>query len=124
MQVFSLQKCTEESEISLFLDIGTNGEVLGNNEWLVTAACSAGPCFEGSGIRHGMRATEGAVESIKIDPPANSSRTGVVGSGKPVCISGSGHKTNNRIVPVRRDRFKGRFGADAKQPASGGFPGP
>ncbi|MBM4146537.1 MAG: DUF4445 domain-containing protein [Nitrospira sp.] len=84
-------KMHRRSEISLFLDIGTNGEiVLGNNEWLVTAACSAGPCFEGSGIRHGMRATEGAVESIKIDPQTFEPELGVIGSGKPVGICGSG----------------------------------
>jgi uncharacterized 2Fe-2S/4Fe-4S cluster protein (DUF4445 family) len=84
-------KMHRRSEISLFLDIGTNGEiVLGNNEWLVTAACSAGPCFEGSGIRHGMRATEGAVESIKIDPRTFEPELGVIGSGKPVGICGSG----------------------------------
>ena len=84
-------KIYRKSELSLFLDIGTNGEiVLGNREWLVTAACSAGPCFEGSGIRHGMRATEGAVESVKIDPHTLEPELGVVGNGNPVGICGSG----------------------------------
>ncbi|HMK49235.1 MAG TPA: ASKHA domain-containing protein [Thermodesulfovibrionales bacterium] len=79
------------NDLSLFLDIGTNGEiVLGNREWLVTAACSAGPCFEGSGIRHGMRATEGAVESVKIAPRTYEPELGVIGHGKPVGICGSG----------------------------------
>jgi len=79
------------SEIALFLDIGTNGEiVVGNSEWLVTAACSAGPCFEGSGIKHGMRATEGAVESIKIDPETFEPTLGVIGSTTPIGICGSG----------------------------------
>jgi uncharacterized 2Fe-2S/4Fe-4S cluster protein (DUF4445 family) len=56
-----------KSELSMFIDIGTNGEiVLGNAEWLVAAACSAGPCFEGSGIKHGMRATDGAIEDVRI----------------------------------------------------------
>ena len=46
--------------VTLFLDIGTNGEmVMGNREWQVTCACSAGPAFEGAGVLHGMRATEG-----------------------------------------------------------------
>ena len=50
-------------------DIGTNGEiVLDNKEWLMTAACSAGPAFEGGGIRWGMRAEEGAIEKVTIDP--------------------------------------------------------
>jgi uncharacterized 2Fe-2S/4Fe-4S cluster protein (DUF4445 family) len=81
----------KSKEIALFMDIGTNGEVaLGNNEWLVTAACSAGPCFEGSGIRHGMRATEGAIEAVKIDPGSLRPETAVIGGGRPAGICGSG----------------------------------
>jgi uncharacterized 2Fe-2S/4Fe-4S cluster protein (DUF4445 family) len=84
-------KMHRRSGISLFMDIGTNGEiVLGNNEWLVTAACSAGPCFEGSGIRHGMRATEGAIESVRIDPKTLEPSLGVIGKGRPTGICGSG----------------------------------
>ncbi|HHD56077.1 MAG TPA: DUF4445 domain-containing protein, partial [Desulfobulbaceae bacterium] len=45
-------------KISLFIDIGTNGGiVVGNKEWMVCAACSAGPAFEGGGIQYGMRAS-------------------------------------------------------------------
>ena len=84
-------KMHKNSEIALFMDIGTNGEiVIGNNEWLVTAACSAGPCFEGSGIKHGMRATRGAVELIKINPHTFEPTLGVIGNGKPIGICGSG----------------------------------
>lgn len=54
--------------VTLFIDVGTNGEiVLGNRDWLITCACSAGPAFEGSGVRYGMRATAGAIEEIWID---------------------------------------------------------
>lgn len=78
-------------EISLFMDIGTNGEIaIGNNEWLMTAACSMGPCFEGSGIRHGMRATEGAIESVKIDSSTLEPTLGVIGNATPSGICGSG----------------------------------
>jgi len=78
-------------EIALFMDIGTNGEIaVGNNEWLMTAACSAGPCFEGSGIRHGMRATEGAIESVKIDPKTFEPTIEVIGNAAPAGICGSG----------------------------------
>src|SRR3990172_5802488 len=81
----------KKPEIALFMDIGTNGEIaVGNNEWLVTAACSAGPCFEGSGIRHGMRATEGAIESVKIDPVTLEPTFGVIGNTNPLGICGSG----------------------------------
>ena len=84
-------KMHRSQEIALFMDIGTNGEiVVGNDEWLITAACSMGPCFEGSGIRHGMRATEGAIESVKIDPATFEPTFGVIGDAKPVGICGSG----------------------------------
>ena len=56
-------------ELCLFIDIGTNGEiVLGNQDWLMTASCSAGPAFEGGGMRCGMRAAPGAIDRLHIDP--------------------------------------------------------
>ena len=58
--------------ISLFADIGTNGEVvLGNRDWLVCASSSAGPAFEGSGVQHGMRAEAGAIEKLTIHRAKN-----------------------------------------------------
>jgi len=58
----------ETEELTLFIDIGTNGEiVLGNSDWLLSCACSAGPAFEGAGVRAGMRATTGAIEDVWID---------------------------------------------------------
>ncbi len=84
-------KMHRNPEVALFMDIGTNGEiVVGNNEWLITAATSAGPCFEGSGIRHGMRATEGAIESVKINPSTFDVELGVIGNAQPAGICGSG----------------------------------
>jgi len=82
----------KKEELCLFMDIGTNGEiVLGNSEWLVAAACSAGPCFEGSGIKHGMRATEGAIEDVKINPSTLEPEIKVIGENiHPVGICGSG----------------------------------
>lgn len=77
--------------VSLFMDIGTNGEiVIGNNEWLITAACSAGPCFEGSGIKHGMRATKGAVQALSIHPQTHETSFKIIGDVNPVGICGSG----------------------------------
>ena len=81
----------KKEELSFFMDIGTNGEmVLGNSELLVTAACSAGPCFEGSGIRHGMRATEGAIEDVKINRTTLKPEIKVIGGVSPMGICGSG----------------------------------
>jgi uncharacterized 2Fe-2S/4Fe-4S cluster protein (DUF4445 family) len=81
----------KQDTVSLFIDIGTNGEiVLGNKEWLVTAACSAGPAFEGSGIKFGMRAMEGAIEEVEIDPKTYEVNYQVIGDVKPIGICGSG----------------------------------
>ncbi len=56
------------NKVTLFIDIGTNAEiVIGNRDWLASAACSAGPAFEGGGILHGMRAAAGAIEDFSID---------------------------------------------------------
>ena len=80
-----------EDPITLFIDIGTNGEiVLGNNEWLMTAACSAGPAFEGGGIRWGMRAEAGAIEKIAIDRKTLDPSITTVDDEPPRGICGSG----------------------------------
>ena len=56
-------------ELTLFLDVGTNAEiVIGNRDWLACAACSAGPAFEGGGLQFGMRAAKGAIEDFSLDP--------------------------------------------------------
>ncbi len=78
-------------ELVLFIDIGTNGEVvLGNCEWFVTAACSAGPCFEGGGVKFGMRAMNGAIEQVAIDRNTYEASYKVIGNVKPTGICGSG----------------------------------
>ena len=78
-------------DLTLFIDIGTNGEiVLGNNEFLITAACSAGPAFEGGGIRWGMRAEDGAIEKIALDPRTFEPDYLTVENKKPRGICGSG----------------------------------
>ena len=80
-----------EEPLTLFIDVGTNGEiVLGNNEWLMTASCSAGPAFEGGGIRWGMRAEEGAIEKVTIDPHTLDPNCSTVGGQAPRGICGSG----------------------------------
>jgi uncharacterized 2Fe-2S/4Fe-4S cluster protein (DUF4445 family) len=81
----------KQEKVSLFIDVGTNGEiVLGNREWLVTAACSAGPAFEGSGIKFGMRAMEGAIEEVEIDRSTYEVNYRVIGDVKPIGVCGSG----------------------------------
>ena len=76
--------------IYLFADIGTNGEVvLGNRDWLVCASSSAGPAFEGSGVKHGMRAGAGAIEKMAIRKDG-SVELKTIGDTPAVGICGSG----------------------------------
>lgn len=80
-----------EEKLTLFIDIGTNGEiVLGNKDWLMCCACSAGPAFEGGGITFGMRAMKGAIEHIKVDPKTYEVGSSTIGNLKPIGICGSG----------------------------------
>ena len=80
-------------EFSLFIDLGTNGElVFGNSDFMMSCACSAGPAFEGGDISCGMRATDGAIEACTIDKETMEPTYKVVGEPgtKPVGLCGSG----------------------------------
>jgi len=78
-------------ELTLFIDIGTNAEiVIGNKEWFACAACSAGPAFEGGGIKFGMRAAKGAIENFSINPTTFEPMILTIGDVKPKGICGSG----------------------------------
>ncbi|MCK4244679.1 MAG: DUF4445 domain-containing protein [Candidatus Omnitrophica bacterium] len=82
----------EADKLSMLIDIGTNGEiVLGNREWLVCCSSSAGPAFEGSGVRSGVRAMEGAIQKIEIDPEDYKVKYSTIGGAKPIGICGSGY---------------------------------
>lgn len=79
------------TQLTLYIDIGTNGEiVVGNQDWLMTASCSAGPAFEGGGLRCGMRAAAGAVEGFAIHPTTWEPMLVTVGRVRPRGICGSG----------------------------------
>ena len=83
----------DKDEMSLFIDLGTNGElVFGNRDFLMSCACSAGPAFEGGDISCGMRATDGAVEACTIDKDTMEPQLTVVGDDgqRVVGICGSG----------------------------------
>jgi len=82
---------TDSNEISLFVDIGTNGElVVGNRDFLLGCACSAGPAFEGGGIECGMRASVGAIEHVEIEADTGACRYTTIGNVAPRGICGSG----------------------------------
>ncbi|HEX9518808.1 MAG TPA: ASKHA domain-containing protein [Streptosporangiaceae bacterium] len=89
-----------DARVRLFIDIGTNCEiVLGSRDWLLATAAPAGPAFEGAAIRCGMRAADGAIEGVVLDPgtgaaiPAGSSAgvsLKIIGDCEPVGLCGSG----------------------------------
>lgn len=106
-------------EFSLFIDLGTNGElVFGNSDFMMSCACSAGPAFEGGDISCGMRATDGAIEACTIDKETMEPTYRVVGEPgtKPVGLCGSG------IIDVISELFmtgiinpKGKFVREGKR---------
>lgn len=78
----------DHPEVSALIDVGTNGEiVIGNNEWLVCCSSSAGPAFEGGGIKCGTRAIMGAIEKIRIDGSRVLFET--IGDQRPLGLCGS-----------------------------------
>jgi uncharacterized 2Fe-2S/4Fe-4S cluster protein (DUF4445 family) len=77
--------------VTLYVDIGTNAEiVIGNRDWLVCAACSAGPAFEGGGITHGIRAAAGAIEDFSLNPATYEPMNITIDNKPPIGICGSG----------------------------------
>jgi len=110
---------SETDEVNLFIDIGTNGElVLGNSDFLMTCACSAGPAFEGGGIDCGMRAALGAIERVEVNPEDGTCQCQTVGDVKPLGICGSG------MIGLLADLFltgwidaAGKLNRDRKSPA-------
>jgi uncharacterized 2Fe-2S/4Fe-4S cluster protein (DUF4445 family) len=66
--------------MTLIMDIGTNGELmLGNRDRLIACSCATGPALEGASIKHGMRASPGAIEKLEIDPGTKEVRFKVIG---------------------------------------------
>lgn len=79
------------AEVSIFVDVGTNAEVvLGNRDWLIACAGAAGPALEGGVVERGMMAAPGAIDRIRIDPATLDTSYHVLGEEKPVGLCGSG----------------------------------
>ena len=78
-------------KLTMLIDVGTNGEiVLGNKDWMGSCAASAGPAFEGSGVKCGMRATSGAIQRVEISK-GGKVKVDTIGKAKPRGICGSGY---------------------------------
>jgi len=81
----------QRETLTLYMDIGTNGEiVLGNKDWLASVSCSAGPAFEGAGIKFGVRATRGAIEEVSMNHRTYEPMILTIGRARPIGICGSG----------------------------------
>ncbi|MEM0489671.1 MAG: ASKHA domain-containing protein [Ignisphaera sp.] len=79
-------------EPALLIDIGTNTEVvIGCKNWFLATTAPAGPAFEGWGLKCSVRAIQGAIESVQIDPQTLKARYSVIGNVKPIGICGSGY---------------------------------
>jgi len=103
---------------SLLIDIGTNIEVvLGCRNWFIGTTGAAGPAFEGWGLKCGIRAIEGAIESVKIDRQTLKPSYSIIGGVKPRGICGSGY------IDLLAELFRhgvvdplGKFDKDIKSP--------
>jgi uncharacterized 2Fe-2S/4Fe-4S cluster protein (DUF4445 family) len=106
----------QRKTLTLYMDIGTNGEVVvGNSDWMVTTSCSAGPAFEGGGIKHGMIATSGAIQDFNIDPVTLEPTLHTIGGEKPRGICGSGLiNTIAGLLEARVIGQNGKFNTDLK----------
>jgi len=82
----------QEEKPCILIDIGTNGEiVLGNRDFLIASAASAGPAFEGSGVTSGMRASGGAIQKLNINKNDFSVKYSTIYDKLPQGICGSGY---------------------------------
>lgn len=78
-------------EMTLTVDIGTNGEIaFGNDELMYVTSCATGPALEGAQLTFGMRASAGAIEKVNIKDGSFRAVCRVIGGGKPCGICGSG----------------------------------
>ncbi|MDR3708091.1 MAG: ASKHA domain-containing protein [Capsulimonadaceae bacterium] len=100
---------------SLLIDVGTNGEIiLRRGGRLLACATAAGPAFEGSGLSHGIRATNGAISHIKLNAEAHTVQIEQIGSGAATGICGSAY-VDFLAYGVRSGLLnsRGRFTAEA-----------
>jgi len=108
----------QDDEMTLFIDIGTNGEIVaGNKDLLMTASCSAGPAFEGGGLEFGMRAAPGAIEGILIDPETFEPMIRTIDSKPALGICGSGIiNIISQMLKIGILNQNGKYASDIKTP--------
>ena len=116
-----VSRMIESDEISLLLDMGTNGEVvLGNRDFMIACSASAGPAFEGGSVTCGMRATSGAIDSVRIfrhdlavsattiddTPPVGLCGSGLIEVLSEMFLAGIVDRNGNLQVDRAPDRFR------------------
>jgi uncharacterized 2Fe-2S/4Fe-4S cluster protein (DUF4445 family) len=80
----------EREDFTMAIDIGTNTEIaVGNKEKILVTSCASGPAFEGSGIKCGTGAVNGAIQQVIMQPDGSVSYN-TIGNFPPVGICGSG----------------------------------
>jgi len=117
-------------KLSLLLDVGTNGEVvLGNKDFLVACSASAGPAFEGGSISCGMRATSGAIDTVRIfrnelavsattidgSPPVGMCGTGLIDALAQMFLAGVVDRSGGFQIDRASSRFQTRGEDDRPQ---------
>jgi len=91
MGVIIASNIEKETEPTLALDIGTNGEiVIGNKDFIATASCAAGSALEGAHIKDGMRAAAGSIDTLKINPKTFEISYTTIKNKSPIGLCGSG----------------------------------
>lgn len=94
----------KKEEISIFVDVGTNAEViLGNKHWLVACAGAAGPALEGGVSKIGKQAAPGVIDRVKFDPKQDRFTYTTIDGLPPIGICGSG------MIDLAAELFKYGF---------------
>jgi len=105
----------EKEEISMLIDIGTNGEVIvGNREWIMACSASAGPALEGASVECGVRAGNGAIEKVYAEQDAIRYRTIGGEAAHGICGSGIIDLISTLLAEKIINR-KGRFAARSSE---------
>ena len=87
--LLSTKTIWQKDDLAIAIDIGTNSEIsLISNGGISTLSCASGPAFEGAEIKNGMRATNGAIERLRISNDTVDYLT--IDEAEPVGICGSG----------------------------------
>ena len=82
---------TQQDDLSILVDVGTNAEVvLGNRDWLMGCAGAAGPALEGGVASMGMMAGPGVIDRVRVDPRSGEFLIRTIEDKPPVGICGSG----------------------------------